>query len=203
MKYRDLRDAAVPMIYAPIFQTRSTGALTLHVRTASGGGNAAADIRRELQAIDRSLPLFAIRTLDEQVSAVLTPSRQAALVSTGFGILALLLSAIGVYGVTALAVSRQTHEIGIRMALGARPWQIARGTGRRGLAVVAAGLGLGALGAYGCTRTVAMLLYGVSASDAAIFAAASALLAGVAVVAIAIPVRAAMRLDAVRAIRYQ
>lgn len=203
MKYRDLRDTPVPMIYVPIFQTRSTGALTLHVRTASGAGDAAADIRRELQALDRNLPLFAIRTLDQQVSAVLTPSRQAALVSTGFGILALLLSAIGVYGVSALAVSRQTHEIGIRMALGAQPWQIARGMGRRGLVVVTAGLGLGALGAYGFTRTVGTLLYGVSASDAATFAAAAALLAAVAVTAISVPVRAAMRLDAVKAIRYQ
>jgi predicted permease len=202
MKYRDLRDPPVPMIYVPIFQTRSTGALTLHVRTDSAAG-AAADIRRELQALDRNLPLFAIRTLDEQVSAVLTPSRQAALVSTGFGILALLLSAIGVYGVSALAVSRQTHEIGIRMALGAQPWQIARGIRRRGLVVVAAGLGLGALGAYGFTRTVSTLLYGVSASDATTFAAAAALLAAVAVTAISVPVRTAMRLDAVKAIRYQ
>jgi predicted permease len=201
VKYRDLRDDAGPMLYVSIFQSRSTDPLTLHVRATSDLSALTDAIRRELQALDPRLPLFGIRTLEDQLTGSFAQTRQAAVLTGGFGMLALLLSAIGVYGVTALAVSRQTRDIGVRMALGAQPHHIARVMGRRGLTLVAAGLSLGLLGAFGFTRIAGALLYGLTAGDSATFAGMSALLAVVSLTATYIPARAATRLDAVSAIR--
>ena len=200
VKYRDLRGEAGPMLYVPILQTRSTGAMTLHVRTATEPGELAGSIRRALQSVDTTLPLFEVRTLEDQLNAFLAQPRQAAVLATGFAILALLLSGIGVYGVTALAVSRQTREIGIRMALGAQPRHIVRAIGWRGLMLVITGLGLGVVGAFGFARIAAALLYGVTANAGATIGM-SALLAVVSLTAIYVPARAATRLDSVRAIR--
>jgi len=202
VKYRDLRDDAGPMLYLPILQTRSTGAMTLHVRTATEPTELASTIRRALQSVDTTLPLFEVRTLEDQLNAFLAQPRQAAVLATGFAILALLLSGIGVYGVTALAVSRQTREIGIRMALGAQPGHIVRVIGWRGLTLVMTGLSLGVVGALGFTRIAGVLLYGVTANAGATFGM-SALLASVSLTAIYLPARAATRLDAIRAIRYE
>ena len=201
-KYRDLRDEAGPMLYRPMFQTRSTGAMTLHVRTSTEPGELAGAIRRELQSLDTTLPLFEVRTLEEQLKAFLAQPRQAAVLATGFAVLALLLSGIGVYGVTALAVSRQTREIGIRMALGAQPRHIVGVIGWRGLTLVTTGLTLGVVGAFGFTRIAGALLYGVTANDGATFVM-SAVLAVVSLTAIYVPSRAATRLDSARAIRYE
>ena len=145
--------------------------------------------------------MFGITSLEEQVARSLGQLRQAAALSAGFGVLALLLSGIGVYSVTALAVSRRTREIGIRTALGARPAQIVLVIGRRGIALVAAGLAAGTAGSLWFSRLSEALLYGVTAGDRATFAAMAALLAVVSLSAIAIGVRAATRLDPVRAIR--
>jgi predicted permease len=201
VRYRNLRDDAVPMFYVPVFQTTSTDPMTLHVRAASDPGALAGTIRREMQSLDANVPLFGISTLEDQLNAPLAQPRQAAVLSGGFGILALVLSGIGVYGVTALAVGRQTRDIGIRMALGAQPRQIVRVVGRRGLAIVITGLGLGVLGSFGFTRLAGAMLYGIAARDTATFAGMAALLAVVSLTAIYIPARAATRLDAIGAIR--
>jgi ABC-type antimicrobial peptide transport system permease subunit len=118
-----------------------------------------------------------------------------------FGVLALLLSAIGVYGVAALAVSRRTRDIGIRMALGAGRRDIVRTIGGRGIMLVAAGLGLGLLGSFAFTQVTGSMLFGVTAADSASFLGAAALLALVSLLAFSIPVRSATRLDALSAIR--
>jgi predicted permease len=200
-KYRDLREDAGPMLYLPAFQRRSTDALTLHVRATSDPRALAGTIRREMQALDAQLPVFGVRTLEDQLDGFFAPTRQAAVLTGGFGILALLLSGIGVYGVTALAVSRQTQDIGIRMALGAEPHQIAFAMGRRGISLVVVGLTLGLVVSAAFTRIATALLYGVTATDSATFAAMSALLAVVSLTAIYIPARAATRVDAITAIR--
>jgi predicted permease len=203
VKYRDLRGDTGPMFYRPLLQTSSTDAMTLHVRAANDSGALAAEIRHEMQSLDPNVPLFQITTLEDQLNASFAQTRQAAVLTGGFGILALLLSGIGVYGVTALAVTRRTRDIGIRMALGAQPRDIVRLIGRRALRLTIAGLSLGLLGSFGFTQLAEALLYGVTASDSATFAGMSALLAVVSLIAFSVPVRTATRLDAVAAIRYE
>ena len=201
VKYRDLRGDTDPMFYRPVLQTRSTDAMTLHVRASGDPGELAGAIRLAIQNIDRNVPLFQVTTLEEQLDASFAQTRQAALLTGAFGMLALLLSGIGVYGVAALAVSRRARDIGIRMALGARPRDIIRTIGGRGITLVAAGLTLGLLGSLGFTQVTGTLLFGVRASDSATFAGMAALLAIVSLVAFSIPLRAATRLDALAAIR--
>jgi predicted permease len=201
VKYQNLRGEAGPMFYRPALQTRSTDALTLHVRTADDPRDVVSAIRLAIRSIDRNVPLFQVTTLEEQLDASFAQTRQAALVTGVFGLLALLLSGIGVYGVTALTVSRRTRDIGIRMALGARPNDVVRTIGGKGLALVAAGLCLGLVGSLAFTRVTGTLLFGVTAADGGTFAAMAALLALVSLVGFAIPLRAATRLDALAAIR--
>lgn len=203
VKYRDLRGDTGPMFYRPILQTTSTDAMTLHVRAAGDADALIGAIRREMESLDPNVPVFAITTLEELLNASFAQTRQAAVLTGVFGILALLLSGIGVYGVTALAVSRRTRDIGVRMALGAQRRDIVRLIGRRGLTLVIAGLSLGLLGSFGFTRFAGTLLHGVTPGDTATFAGMSALLAVVSLIAFAVPVRTAIRLDAATAIRYE
>jgi putative ABC transport system permease protein len=126
----------------------------------------------------------------------------AAAVAVGsFGVLALILAPIGIYGVMAYSVSQSRQEIGIRMALGARPGDVWRMVLRRGIAITAAGMGIGLLGAFGVSRIVGNLLYGVSATDPMTFVLISLLLCGVALVACFVPARRATKVDPVMAIR--
>jgi predicted permease len=200
-RYRSLRQDTDPMFYRAALQTRSTDAMTLHVRASSDAGPLVAAIRLAIQNIDRNVPLFQVTTLEEQLSASFAETRQAAVLTGVFGALALLLSGIGVYGVAAVAVSRRTHDIGIRMALGAGAGDIVRTIGGRGTTVIAAGLALGCLGALAFTRLAGSMLFGVTAADAATFAEMAALLGAVSAAAFSLPVRAATRLDVLAAIR--
>jgi len=200
-KYRDLRHQADPMLYLSLFQTTSTTSKTVHVRAVDGLDGLPAAIRREVQALEPGLPLFGIRTIEDQHRAFLAQPRQAAALASVFGVVALLLAVMGVYGVTAVAASRQVHEIGIRLALGARPSQVVAPIGRRGFAVVVVGLAMGLLGSFGLTRVAGSLLYEIAPHDLRTFVATTAVLAVVSFVAIYIPARAATRLDAARAMR--
>lgn len=203
VKYRDLRGEAGPMIYRPVLQTRSTDAMTLHVRAIANPGTLVSPLRLAIQNVDHNVPLFQITTLEEQLDSSFAQTRQAALLTGAFGVLALLLSGIGVYGVTALAVSRRTREIGIRVALGAGRGHILRAIGFRGVALIAIGLLLGVLGSLGFTQVTSTLLFGVGVGDAPTFAGMAALLALVSLLALSIPVRAATGLDPLAAIRHE
>ena len=200
-RYRDLRQQADSMLYLPLFQTTSTTAKTVHVRAADGFDGLTAAIRREIQALEPGLPLFGIRTIDDQHRTFLAQPRQAAALTSAFGMVALLLAVMGVYGVTAVAASRQVHEIGIRLALGATPSQVVGRIGRRGVAVVGIGLAVGLLGSFSLTRVAGSLLYEITPHDPRTFAATTAVLAIASLIAIYIPARAATRLDAARAMR--
>ena len=203
VKYRDLRGEAGPMFYRPVLQTRSTDSMTLHVRASTDPGALVNAIRLALQNVDRNVPLFQITTLEEQLDSSFAQTRQAALLSGTFGLLALLLSGTGVYGVTALAVSRRVRDIGIRMALGAQRRHILHAIGGRVVALIAIGLLLGLLGSFGFARVTGTLMFGVTSGDAATFAGMAALLALVSLLAFSIPVRAATRLDALAALRHE
>jgi macrolide transport system ATP-binding/permease protein len=203
VKYRDLRSEAGPMFYRPVLQTRSTDSMTLHVRASTDSGALVNAVRLAMQNIDRTVPLFQITTLEEQLDSSFARTRQAALLTGTFGVLAFLLSAVGVYGVTALAVSRRIRDIGIRMALGARRRHIVHAIGARVVALIAVGLCLGLLGSFGVTRVAGTLMFGVAAGGVATFAWMAAVLGLVSLFAFAIPVRAATRLDALAAIRHE
>ena len=202
-KYRDLRGEAGPMIYRPVLQTRSTDAMTLHVRSSADPGPIVSAIRLAMANIDRNVSLFQVTTLEERLDSSFARTRQAVLLTGTSGGLALLLSAIGVYGVTALAVSRRTRDIGIRVALGATRRHIVRAIGARVGALIAIGLGLGLLGSFGLTQMMGTLVFGVTTGDAATFAWMAAVLALISLIACAIPVRAATRVDALAAIRHE
>jgi predicted permease len=202
-KYRDLRADAGPMIYRPVLQSRSTDGMTLHVRAAMDPTMLATAIRAAMQNVDRSVPPFQIRTLEEQIDLSFAQTRQAAALTGAFGVLALLLSGVGVYGVTALAVSRRTRDIGIRMALGAQGFDIINAIGARIVVLIGIGLALGLLGSVGFARMTQTLVFGVTVGDAGTLTSMTLLLALASLFAFSIPVRRAVRMDALIAIRHE
>jgi putative ABC transport system permease protein len=175
--------------------------MALHVRTTGEPAAMVAAVRREVQALDASLPVYNIKTLEEQKSSSLYTSRLAATLLTVFGLLALVLAAVGMYGVMSYAVNRRTREIGIRLALGAQRHDLLRQVLVEGMSLVTIGLALGLGGAVAATRLVESFLYDVTATDPVTFAGAALLLAGVALLANYLPARRAARTDPMVALR--
>src|SRR5437867_3214706 len=185
-------------------QAQVPGYITyLVVRTAAVPRKIAAAIRREVQQVDPTQAVTAVQPMEQYISAALARPRLYAVLLGTFASLALLLAAVGLYGLIAYAVSRRTHEIGIRMALGAQPRDVLRSTLWQGAILALAGLVLGTMGAIALTRFVASLLYGVSASDPATYTGVAALLGGVALIAAYVPARRASRVDPRVALRYE
>ena len=160
-----------------------------------------AAVRRAVQSLDTNLPVYNIRTLEEQKNSSLYTSRMAATLLTVFGLLALGLAAVGLYGVMAYAVNQRTREIGIRLALGAQRNDILRQVLLEGMSIVTIGLALGLSGAIAATRLVRNFLYGVTATDLMTFAGAALLLVGVALLANYLPARRASRMDPLVALK--
>ena len=199
-KYRRLTEEVRPAVFTPFLQ-RYRGDMTLHVRTAGEPGGMLAAVRREVQALDSRLPLYNARTLEEQKSSSLYTSRLAATLLMMFGLVALLLAVVGLYGVMAYTVNRRTHEIGIRLALGAQDRQVRRLIMVEGTTITIVGLLFGLIAALAGTRLVGSFLYGVSPNDPIAFASAALLLTAVALLANYLPARYASRTDPLRAIR--
>jgi len=181
-KYSRLNEESRPAVYVP-FAQEYRGNMALHVRTIGEPGTMLAAVRCEAQALDASLPLYNIKTLEEQKSRSLYTSRMAATLLTVFGLLALGLAAVGLYGVMAYAVNRRTREIGIRLALGAQSKDVLRQVLGEGMSMVTIGLALGLGGAIAATRLVTGFLYGVTPTDPITFVGAALLLTGVALLA--------------------
>ncbi|MGH9768483.1 MAG: ABC transporter permease [Blastocatellia bacterium] len=199
-KYFSLGEEPTPFIYFPITQKYS-GDATLIVRAASAPEGHLALLRREVNALDPNLPVYQVGTLNEHLGLSLFPLRVAAALSGSFGLLALILAVIGIYGVMNYAVMQRTREIGIRMALGARPAEVFRLIAGQGMALTTVGLVIGIAAAFGLTRLMSVLLYGVSATDPLTFILISSLLAGVALLACWIPARLAAKVDPMIALR--
>ena len=201
-KYFSLGEAPTPVAYLPLQQNHETG-MILHVRAKVDPSTIAAAIRNEAQAIDRNVPVVNPERMSDRVMNSLYAARMGAILLAVFGGLALLLASIGLYGVMAFAVSRRTREMGIRVALGARPGDVFRLVLRQGMTLVITGLVLGLIVAALVTRLLASFLYGVSTTDAFTFTAIPVLLAGVAFLACYVPARKATRVDPLVALRYE
>lgn len=201
-KYFSLGEAPTPVTYLPLQQNHETG-MTLHVRTAVDPSTVAGAIRNETQALERNLPLGNPELMSDRVVNSLYAARMGAILLAVFGGLALLLASIGLYGVMSFAVSRRTRELGIRVALGARPGDVFRLVLRQGMTLVVAGLVLGLAVAWGVTRLLASFLYGVSTTDGVTFAAIPVLLTLVALLACYLPARRATKVEPLKALRYE
>ncbi|HVF45420.1 MAG TPA: ABC transporter permease [Pyrinomonadaceae bacterium] len=201
-KYWTIGEAPQLFVYSPLSQSYSQTA-TLVVRSEGDPRPLAAAIRAEVARLDPSLPLFDVKTMGEHMGVSLFPARVAALLLGGFGLLALLLAAMGVYGVVSYSAAQRTREIGIRLALGARARDVLRLVAGRGMALVAAGLVTGLAVAFALTRWMEGVLYGVSATDALTFTLVVLLLAGVALLACLVPARRATKVDPMVALRHE
>jgi putative ABC transport system permease protein len=165
--------------------------------------NIAPAIQSQLHAIEPALPVYNIRTLNEHVGRSLYIERMESLLLAFFGLLALVLTAVGIYGVVAYSVAQRTREVGIRMALGAQKKDVLRLILVKGLALVAWGTGLGVVGCYWLSRLVSGQLYGVSPNDPATLVTVTVLLAMVALLASYLPARRATKVDPLVALRYE
>ncbi|HEX6199167.1 MAG TPA: ABC transporter permease [Thermoanaerobaculia bacterium] len=189
-----------PEIYLPLAQ-QPTRAMQVVARTATGGEGAAETLRRVVHGIDRAQPVSQVALLADRVHDSLAPQRFVTGLLAAFAGLALVLAAVGLYGVMAYAVGRRTREIGVRTALGARRGDVLALVLRQGAGLIVLGLALGALLAWGLARALAGLLYGVAPGDPVTFAGMAALLAVAALAATWLPARRAARLDPTEALR--
>jgi putative ABC transport system permease protein len=177
-------------------------AMSLIVKTTSPPKNLVPAVRNEVLALDKDQPIFNVKTMDDILSAsVATPRLYMILLST-FGLLALILAAAGIYGVLAYSVTQRTHEIGIRIALGAQTRDVLRLVVAQGMLLVGIGLAIGLVAALIITRLLSSILFGISALDITTFAGVSIVLAVVGVLACVIPARRATKISPIIALRY-
>jgi predicted permease len=202
IKGRNLFEAPGPMLYLPLFQQYQSN-MVLHVRATVPPGALVATLRSEMAALDKDVPIYAVKTMDEHVTATLTPQRLLAYLITGFGALALLLAAIGLYGLLAYTVTERTPEIGLRMAIGAHQADVMRLFVADGMKLALAGVILGALAALGLTPLMRSLVFGISPLDPLTFVVVPVLLLVAALVACSVPARRAARADPKIALRYE
>jgi predicted permease len=200
IKVHDLREPATVMLYLPMLQAPE-GWATFEMRTAMDPAYAQTTALEAVKAIDGRLPAYSVKTLDNQLNDSLVQERLVASLSDLFGLLALLLTCVGLYGLLAYTVNRRTGEIGIRMALGAERGRIARMILRETLLLVACGLVIGLPAAALASRLIAAQLFGLRPVDPVTFSAACLVMAAVAITASYLPARRAASIDPMRALR--
>jgi predicted permease len=202
-KYDDIRRSVPETIYVPYAQADDVDSLTFEVRSAASVASLMPKIRAVVKEIDKDLPVLEIRTQSEQIDAILTTERIFAALTTGFGVLALLLASIGIYGIVAYSVSKRTNEIGIRMALGARSSSVLAMVLSESLVLIGVGIIAGILWALAATRVVASMLFGLKPSDLNTFAGAALLLTLIGTLAALRPAWRAARIDPMHALRHE
>jgi len=204
---RDVRNRGVdqeplPELYVPHAQS-PTGTMTLVVRTASEPVTLAAAVQSEIWAVDKEQPVYDIMSMERLLSDQIGGIRVFIWLLGIFAVAALVLAAVGIYGVMSYAVSQRTHEIGVRMALGAQPSDVLRLVMRQGFAVTIVSVIIGLAGAWALTRLMTGLLFGVSPTDPATYSGITLLLAVVALLACYLPARRAAKVDPMVALRYE
>jgi predicted permease len=204
--YFDVQDEKQATIFTPLLQVEIGefgSEETLIARTNGSPANVATDVRSIVHRIDPNLPLFDLTTMTEQVTGDLSTPRLMATLSSFFGALALVLSAIGLYGVLAYGVTKRTSEIGIRMALGADRSSILKLVMGETSQIILIGVLAGIVLSWIASRLIKSMLYGLSAHDIRVFAFSAAVLAVIALLAAALPARRAVRVDPMAALRYE
>jgi putative ABC transport system permease protein len=201
-KYRTWTESPRGVMYLPLSQNYLPQ-MTLLVRTSGSPTTLLGPIRNEVKALDNRLPLFDVKTMRQQINISVWPQELGSSVLGAFGLLALSLAAVGVYGMMSFVVSQRTHEIGIRMALGAARRDVVKSVLAQALRLVLAGIAIGLVGALALTRFIASLLFGVKPTDPVTFVGVCLILTGVAVLASYIPARRAARVDPMVALRYE
>lgn len=199
-KQASLKDEVARLVYIPYAQDEELGGLTGFVRSERSEVSGAA-LRRAVTEIDAAVPVFEVRTMERVADESLFFDRMVAMLSAGFGALATLLAAIGLYGVMSYAVARRRREIGLRMALGAEPRSVVWSVMKEVSSLTVIGIGVGVPASIAVSRLVQSQLFGVAAGDPATVAAASFLLLAVALLAGYVPAGQATRIDPVRALR--
>jgi predicted permease len=190
------------VVYYPEQQS-ADGDLYLVTRTSNDPAGLASTMVREIHAVDPGVPVFEVRTMQERLNDSLARQRFSMAVLGGFAGFAMLLAAVGVYGVISYMVTQGTHDIGLRMALGAQQRNILGLVVRQGMTLTAIGIVAGLIGAFSLTRVMATLLFGVSATDALTFSAVTLFLLAIALVASYVPALRATRVDPVVALHYE
>jgi putative ABC transport system permease protein len=202
VRQHQLGEAPSPMLYAPYAQD-PWPFMDIAVRTAQEPEGVAPDVERAVQATDKDEPVYNIRTMDEVVSRSLSSRRFNLVLLGSFAGLALFLTAIGIFGLISFAVAQRTHEIGVRMALGARREDVVKLVVFHGMRLALAGVALGMAGALGLTRFLSSLLYQVRPTDAVTLSGVALILAVVALAACYLPARRATKVDPLVALRYE
>jgi len=203
LRYWAMTDTNRPLVFYPLAQ-HYEGNVTLAVRTGMDPMQLTSPVKQIVAQLDPDLPLFNIRTMDQQIAGspfAMAPMRFGFVIAGAQGLIALFLATLGLYGLISHSVKRRTHEIGIRMALGAKPGNVLSILIGQGLRLVLIGLGLGLAAAFLVTRALSSVLYGVRPTDLLTFSGVSLLLAGVAVIASYIPARRAASIDPMQALR--
>ena len=202
IRQESITDEAIPEMYVPFAQMPMNGT-TVMVRTSADPVALVGAVRNEVLAIDKNQPISDVKTLAQRVDEVVAVSRSLMLLFTAFALLALILGAVGVYGIVSYSVTQRTHEIGIRMALGARPADVLRLTIRNGIALTLLGIVIGVGSAFVLTRFMETILFEITPTDKFTFTAVSLLLFVVALFASLIPARRATKVDPLVALRYE
>jgi putative ABC transport system permease protein len=200
-KHASLREAPPPNIYLPHSQIPRT-TMTLVVRAANDPHGLIGAVQNEVHALDREAPVFNVKTLDEYMGATVAEPKFDTMLLGLFAGLALLLTSVGLYGVIAYAVTQRTHELGIRMALGAQSRDVLRLVIKQGMGLALLGSAIGIAGAVALTRAMKSWLFGVGPTDPLTFAAVTLLLVGMALLACYIPARRATKVDPLVALRH-
>jgi predicted permease len=200
-KHATVRDKVGPFVYLPYSQLKTLGNITFYVKTRQDVAAMATSLRREVQRMDGSLPIFGLKTLERQIDESLFNDKFLTLLSMCFALLAALLASLGLYGVMAYTVTRRTREIGIRMALGATRGVVSWLILREVVVLAVVGLVVGLPAAYGLGRLTEALLFGVKASDPVVFIAAGLLLTVATLLGGYLPARKAAGIDPLVALR--
>jgi predicted permease len=200
--YNQLNEAPIPFVYLPLYQVYRAG-MTVNARVSGDPLRFAKSVEQALHELDPDVVVYDVTTLDLRRQLATIGVRIGGTFVGAFGLLALVLAAIGVYGVTSYTTNQRTHEIGIRLALGASRTDVLRMIVGRGIVLTVVGLVIGLGLSFGVTRFLGSLLLGVSSTDALTFVGVALLLGAVVLVACVIPARRAMRVDPVQALRYE